>query len=75
MAYTKGKCGCNVTILKFSSLEHPVKWRINYCHIHKAAEDMYEALETTLKNLEDGFANKNLSLKTMISKALAKAEG
>ncbi len=40
-----------------------------------ALEDMYEALEITLKNLADGYANENLSLKTMIREALAKARG
>ena len=35
---------------------------------------MKEALEITLENLGDGLANKNLSIKTMIKQALAKAE-
>ena len=42
--------------------------------VAESITDMYEALETTLKNLEDGFANKNLSLKTMISKVLSKVD-
>jgi len=39
----------------------------------KVIFDMYEALKITIKNLDDGFANKNLALKTMIEKAIPKA--
>lgn len=38
-------------------------------------KDMHEALMITLNNLDNGFANKNLAIKIMISKVLAKAEG
>ena len=39
-----------------------------------SAPDMYEACEMTLRHLDDGFANGNLSIKTMLKQALAKAE-
>ena len=44
-------------------------------HLISSAPDLCEALRVTLKNLDDGLANKNLALKTMIRQALAKAEG
>ena len=43
--------------------------------VAEGISDLYEACRVTLANLDNGFANKNLSIKTMIKKALAKAEG
>ena len=69
MEYTKNieECGCRI------NRAYNEKPFIDYCLLHKAAPDMEEALKHILKNLDDGFANKNLSLKTMIKQVLAKA--
>ena len=76
--YTKGECGCKI-VGAFSWWDKDI---IEYCPLHKAAKDMYEALIETTEALQslvikygNGIMPEDAPVIQGAKQALAKAEG
>ena len=69
MEYTKGECGCRIAHLGIDKLE------IEYCPLHKAAPDLYEACKEMIAVLTLYGSEKPEPEFSRMKQAIAKVEG